>query len=110
MALLEVKGLSKVFGGISAVDGLDFTVDGGGILSIIGPNGAGKTTLFNVLTGVYTPTEGHVILEGEEVTHLTPFERAAKGSGRVRTRGQIVGFDLRFPLFAFLAAILPTWI
>jgi len=82
MALLEVKGLSKVFGGISAVDGLDFTVDGGGILSIIGPNGAGKTTLFNVLTGVYTPTEGHVFLEGEEVTHLTPFERAAKGMSR----------------------------
>jgi len=82
MALLEVRRLSKVFGGISAVDGLDFTVDGGGILSIIGPNGAGKTTLFNVLTGVYTPTEGHVFLEGEDVTHLTPFERAAKGMSR----------------------------
>ena len=60
MALLEVSGLTKAFGGLMAVSGLTFSVQQGELVSIIGPNGAGKTTLFNLLTGIYRPTAGIV--------------------------------------------------
>ena len=62
--LLEVEGMSKIFGGLVAVNELDFTVDRGSVVGLIGPNGAGKTTVFNLLTGVYVPTEGTVLLNG----------------------------------------------
>ena len=58
MALLEVRGLSKYFGGLAAISDLDLTVDEGEIRGFIGPNGAGKTTFFNVISGVYRPTKG----------------------------------------------------
>jgi len=67
--LLEVKGVSKRFGGLAANDNIDFTVQGGEIVSIIGPNGAGKSTLFNCITGFYRPNSGKVSFEGEEITH-----------------------------------------
>ena len=62
MALLKVTGLTKKFGGLIAVDKVNFEVDKGEIVSIIGPNGAGKTTIFNLLTGVYTVDEGTTII------------------------------------------------
>ena len=68
MALLEVNNLTIRFGGLVAVDDLSFTMEEGQITSLIGPNGAGKTTVINLLTGFYTPNEGHVILDGEEIT------------------------------------------
>jgi len=66
MAILEVKGLTMRFGGLTAVNKVDFAVDKGQIFSVIGPNGAGKTTVFNAVTGIYEPTEGEVLFEGRD--------------------------------------------
>ncbi len=68
MAMLEVKNLSISFGGLRAVDSFDLTIEKGQLYGLIGPNGAGKTTVFNLLTGVYKPTEGIVRLDGEDIT------------------------------------------
>ena len=65
MALLEVKNLGISFGGLRAVDSFDVTVEPGQLYGLIGPNGAGKTTIFNLLTGVYQPTEGKILLDGK---------------------------------------------
>ena len=67
MSLLEVRSLSKDFGGLRAIDSLSFSLERGEILSLIGPNGAGKTTVFNVVTGIYPATEGTVIFDGEVI-------------------------------------------
>ena len=66
MALLEVKNLGISFGGLRAVDGFNITIEKGQLYGLIGPNGAGKTTCFNMLTGVYTPTDGTITLDGKE--------------------------------------------
>lgn len=68
MALLEVNKLSISFGGLRAVDDLTFSIEKGELYGLIGPNGAGKTTVFNLLTGVYKPTEGIIRLDGEDIT------------------------------------------
>ena len=80
--LLEVKGISKDFGGLRAIDDLDFHIGEGEIFSIIGPNGSGKTTLFNVITGFYPATRGKVIFKGEDITNRKPFTIAQKGIAR----------------------------
>ena len=80
--LLEVRGLSKFFGGLKAVQDVSFDVRRGEILGIIGPNGAGKTTLFNVLGGILPPTAGHVTLAGEPVRGLRPNRLNHRGMGR----------------------------
>ncbi len=72
MALLEVSNLGIVFGGLQAVSKFDLTVKKGQLYGLIGPNGAGKTTIFNMLTGVYTPNEGDIILDGNNITGLRP--------------------------------------
>lgn len=82
MAYLEVKNLSKHFGGLTAVNGVSFEVNKGKIISIIGPNGAGKTTLFNMLTGVYTVTEGEIILNGNNIHNKDPQEIVEAGIAR----------------------------
>jgi branched-chain amino acid transport system ATP-binding protein len=69
-ALLESRGLTKIFGGLTAVNGVDFQVRRGELRSVIGPNGAGKTTFFNLLTGVLPPTRGQIFFKGREVTGL----------------------------------------
>ena len=68
MALLEIKNLGIAFGGLKAVDGLNLSIEKGSLYGLIGPNGAGKTTVFNMLTGVYKPTEGQILLDGEDIT------------------------------------------
>lgn len=68
MALLEVKNLGISFGGLRAVDGFHITIEKGMLYGLIGPNGAGKTTVFNMLTGVYTPDEGVIALDGTDIT------------------------------------------
>ncbi len=68
MAYLETKNLCKYFGGLKAVDQVGFTVDEGQLKSIIGPNGAGKTTFFNLLCGLYTPTDGTILFKGKDIT------------------------------------------
>ena len=67
MGLLEIKGLTMRFGGLTAVSKVDFAVEKGEVFSVIGPNGAGKTTVFNAITGIYEPTEGEVLFEGREL-------------------------------------------
>ena len=80
--VLETKDLSRAFGGLQAVDGVNLRVGSGSLHSIIGPNGAGKTTLFNLISGTIKPTHGHVYLRGREITG-TPLHRMAHlGIGR----------------------------
>ncbi|NWF53931.1 MAG: ABC transporter ATP-binding protein [Syntrophaceae bacterium] len=69
MAFLETHNLCKYFGGLKAVDRVNFQVEEGQLKSIIGPNGAGKTTLFNLLSGLYSPTDGKIFFRGKEITH-----------------------------------------
>lgn len=80
--LLQVRGLTKTFGGIGAVDNFSFEVKEGSITGIIGPNGAGKTTVFNLVTGVYQPSGGEVLLDGEEIGGLRPDMIVRKGIAR----------------------------
>lgn len=80
--VLEVKSLSKHFGGLKAVDDVDIAVKRGGVHALIGPNGSGKTTTLNVLSGLYSATSGHVMLDGTDVTTMPPHQRAAAGLGR----------------------------
>ncbi|MDJ0955602.1 MAG: ABC transporter ATP-binding protein [Arenicellales bacterium] len=82
MSLLEITGLSKSFGGVQAVQELEYTVESGKIHSIIGPNGAGKTTLFNMVTGIFKPSSGEVHFNGQDVTGLPVHELAALGISR----------------------------
>jgi branched-chain amino acid transport system ATP-binding protein len=79
MGLLELKGVTKVFGGVVAMDKLSFKVDEGDIYGIIGPNGAGKTTAFNCITGIYKPEEGEIIWKGENIAGMHPCDIAGKG-------------------------------
>jgi branched-chain amino acid transport system ATP-binding protein len=81
-ALLELRSLTKSFGGLLALDGISFKVEAGKILSIIGPNGAGKTTLFNVITGAFLPDSGDILLEGRSIKGLKPNQTAQLGIGR----------------------------
>ena len=78
-AIIETRSLSKVFGGVRAVDGLDLAISEGEIHCIIGPNGAGKSTLFKLLMGIERPTAGAISLEGHDVTRLAPHLRARRG-------------------------------
>lgn len=80
--ILEVRGLSKSFGGLQAVDNVSFTVRRGEILGIIGPNGAGKTTLFNLLNGFLKPDRGEVVLEGRDMVGRKPHSLCEAGAGR----------------------------
>lgn len=82
MALLEAKGITKRFGGLVAVNNVDFSIENGQIASIIGPNGAGKTTFFNLITGIYTPDEGSLTFEGKSIMGLKPEQIAAHGLKR----------------------------
>ena len=80
--MLQVTGLSKTFGGVKAVQDVSFTIREGTIHSVIGPNGAGKTTLFNLITGVYTPSAGQIVFNGDEVGGRTPDELARRHMSR----------------------------
>jgi branched-chain amino acid transport system ATP-binding protein len=81
-ALLQTFALRKEFGGLVAVDNVDFVVPEGSIVSLIGPNGAGKTTFFNMLTGVYKPTAGAAVFAGEDMTGKPPHAFTQRGIGR----------------------------
>jgi branched-chain amino acid transport system ATP-binding protein len=70
MALLDIQNLTKQFGGLTAVDSVNFQVKQGQILGLIGPNGAGKTTIFNMITGIYPPTEGEIYFQDERIAHI----------------------------------------
>jgi ABC-type branched-subunit amino acid transport system ATPase component len=120
VSLLEITGLRKRFGGLSAVDGVDLRVDRGEIVSVIGPNGAGKTTLFNIVTGLFAPDEGAISLDGSvSLVGLKPSQICRLGVCRTfqtvrlfpnmsvlenvmvgqhtRTRAGVIGAVLRLP-------------
>jgi branched-chain amino acid transport system ATP-binding protein len=80
--LLEIDALRKVFGGLVAVNDVDFAIPSGAIVSLIGPNGAGKTTFFNMITGVYKPTSGRVVFGGVDITGKPPHVATEQGIGR----------------------------
>ena len=80
--LLDIRGVSKHFGGVQAVTSVDLTVGRDEIVSVIGPNGAGKTTLINIVSGIYPPDVGRIAFDGAEITHLPPFEIARRGVAR----------------------------
>ncbi len=79
MALLEIKNVSKYFGGLAALSGFDMEVNEGEVKGLIGPNGSGKTTLYNVISGVYRPTSGSIIYQGEDISSLPSSTIAKKG-------------------------------
>ena len=116
MALLEVNNLSVHFGGVKAVQNVSFTIDAGIVYAVIGPNGAGKTTLFNLITGVYTPTAGTILLDGESIGGKAPNEFARRGVARTFQNLQVcmnmnaienvmVGAHLRLNRNPLLAAL-----
>ncbi len=80
--ILVIDKLTKFFGNLAAVNGLSFNVEEGEILGMMGPNGAGKTTVFNLITGVYAPSNGRVIYRGRDVTHYPASHRCRLGIGR----------------------------
>jgi branched-chain amino acid transport system ATP-binding protein len=82
MSLLEIRGLSKSFGNLVAVDKLSLAAEAGVFQAIIGPNGAGKTTVFNLLSGLFRPTAGSIFLDGADVTACVPEQRVALGMAR----------------------------
>lgn len=80
--LLEVKGLTKYFGGLAAVKDVDIQIEEGELVGIIGPNGSGKTTFFNCITGFYRPTAGQIIFRGRDITKLPPYKICKLGIAR----------------------------
>lgn len=88
---LEVIGVTKFFGGLTAINDIDIHVDHGEIVGLIGPNGAGKTTLFNLITGFLRPTKGKIVFEGEDITGKKPHLIAKLGIGRTFQLVQLFG-------------------
>jgi len=82
MNLFEATKVTKMFGGLTAVNGVDFTLEKGMIAGLIGPNGAGKTTFFNGITGIYQISSGSMTFDGHDITHLKPFQITALGIAR----------------------------
>ena len=80
--ILEATGVTKQFGGLTAVNNVDFVIEQGGICSLIGPNGAGKTTFFNMITGLYVPTSGTLVFDGRDIAGLKPDMVTKRGIGR----------------------------
>jgi branched-chain amino acid transport system ATP-binding protein len=96
MALLELRGVTQRFGGLVAVDKLDFSIDAGTIVAMIGPNGAGKSTVFNLITGIYAPSEGTIAFDGRTISGKHTSAIAAGGIARTFQ-------NIR--LFAFMSAL-----
>ncbi|MBR0786392.1 ABC transporter ATP-binding protein [Bradyrhizobium iriomotense] len=90
-AMLSLRGLTRRFGGLTAVDAIDLDLARGELISIIGPNGAGKTTLFNLVTGLDRPDAGTVRFEGQDITGLSPERLAAEGIARTFQLGRVFG-------------------
>ncbi|NNF63538.1 MAG: ABC transporter ATP-binding protein [Acidimicrobiia bacterium] len=82
MALLEITGMKKAFGGIQALGGVDFHIDEGEVVSVIGPNGAGKTSFFNVISGMFSPDEGQILFDGLDIAGLEPSQITTLGIAR----------------------------
>ncbi len=88
-ALLHCRVLTRRFGGVTALDGLDLSLPRGEILGLIGPNGSGKTTFFNVLTGIYAPSSGHIEFDGRDISACTPQQIYRAGIARTFQRSRL---------------------
>jgi branched-chain amino acid transport system ATP-binding protein len=95
MALLQLEGVTQRFGGLVAVDNLDFSIEAGSIVAMIGPNGAGKSTVFNLITGIYAPSAGRITFDGQHISGLKTSTIAGRGIARTFQ-------NIR--LFAFMSA------
>ena len=93
MALLEVTNLGIAFGGLQAVEKFALSIEKGHLYGLIGPNGAGKTTVFNMLTGVYQPTEGDIVLDGKSIVGLKPAVINKAGIAHVSEYPSVQGYD-----------------
>jgi len=82
LSILEVRNITKKFGGLTANQDVSMTVEKNSITAVIGPNGAGKTTFFNMITGIYQPTSGIILLENEKINGLKPHDVSKKGISR----------------------------
>ena len=82
MALLQLEGVTKRFGGLVAVDQVTLQIEAGEAVGIVGPNGSGKTTLFNLISGIYTPDEGRILFDGKDITRMPLYQRAQLGIGK----------------------------
>jgi ABC-type branched-subunit amino acid transport system ATPase component len=89
MSRLELRNVTKSFGGVRAVDGVSLDFDGGRVSGLIGPNGAGKTTVFNLITGLVSPTEGDIYYNGRSISRLAPWRVAHLGIGRLFQDGRV---------------------
>lgn len=89
MSLLNVTGLTRTFGGVTAVNQVDLAVEPGETVSVIGPNGAGKTTLFNMITGIDVPDSGDIVFDGRSITRVAPEQIAALGMARTFQHGRV---------------------
>jgi branched-chain amino acid transport system ATP-binding protein len=109
MSLLECIGVTVTFGGVAALTDVDLTVEVESVTGLIGPNGAGKTTLFNVVSGLLVPDGGRVVLDGEEITQLKPYQRARLGIGRTFQRLEVFGSMTVRDNVRVAAEILKDW-
>jgi branched-chain amino acid transport system ATP-binding protein len=94
-AILETRALNKHFGGLNAIDGVDFAVEEGELRCLIGPNGAGKSTLFKLILGTYAPSGGRIFFKGNDITGTLPFRRVAQG---ISIKFQVPGIFLDLPV------------
>ncbi|MEL7622980.1 MAG: ABC transporter ATP-binding protein [Clostridiales bacterium] len=117
---LEIKNLSKSFGGIVAVEDLTFNIKSGEVMGIIGPNGAGKTTVFNLITGVYQPTKGQIIYKGKDITGHQPDEIVKLGIARTfqnvrlfknlsAMENVVTALDLKNPMYNLASTFFLNW-
>ncbi len=107
--LLEVENVSVRFGGITAVDRCQFTLEPGRVAGLIGPNGAGKTTTFNVITGLQDPTEGRILIDGKDVSSTSVEKRARMGMARTFQRLEVFGSLSVFDNVLVAAEIYKSW-
>ena len=89
MSLLSCTNLTMRFGGLAALNKLDVRVEEGDVIGLVGPNGSGKTTFFNVLTGIYTPSEGSIVFDGKDITAISPQEICRAGIARTFQRSRL---------------------
>ncbi len=110
MVLLEIENIAKNFGGINALKGVSLQLKKGEILGLVGPNGAGKTTLVNIISGLIPPDKGRIIFQEEDITNLSPEDRARKGIMRSFQGGRVFWYlPVAWNILASASSIFKDW-